>query len=319
MRLYVLAVSCTLVMSMSLAARADDTPSAQGSGAYADFIRRGLEEYSLGHWAEARSFFARAHTLQPSARTLRGLALSSYELRSYVDAIGYFERALAESDQALTGRMRQEAEQFLTESRLFVTTVTVDLEPDNARIIVDDKPMQLTADHTLQLDPGNHTLSAEAEGYETAAQNIVTRGQHEPINIRLRLKATSEQVASQAPFAPVPQQTNDAHTAGSTPSTGPWIVMGASAAVAITGGVFLGVAVASKSDAEQPGPDPSYREVQDAAARGRLFFPLGITLVGVGAAGIATGIAWKYWPIFGRSEHAALSLSPSGVVLRGRF
>src|SRR5437763_10868 len=51
---------------------------------YDELIRQAVTEFSLGHWTEAKVFFARAHARNPNARTLRGLGLSCYEARSYV-------------------------------------------------------------------------------------------------------------------------------------------------------------------------------------------------------------------------------------------
>jgi hypothetical protein len=323
MRLRVVVLSLALALTSSISARAEDKP--EQNAAYAEAIRRAVQEYSLGHWSEARTFFASAHALLPSARTLRGLALASYELRSYVDAIDYFERALAETAQPLEGRLREEAQQFLKESRMFVTTIHVDLAPLHAQLKADGKPVQLTADKTLRLDPGSHTLSAEAEGYETDSQNVVTRG-GEPLTVRLQLRASAPELAMSVSGSAVPGASSSAradhrdNNSDNDNGIGPWIVMGASAAVAITGGVFLGVAASSKSAAEDPVEKPSYQEIQDAASRGRTFFPLGFTLVSVGAAGLAAGLAWKYWPVFGSSErNASVSLTPTGFQLRGSF
>jgi tetratricopeptide (TPR) repeat protein len=314
--LRVFTLSFALAFAMSVPAHAEDKSKAQQKDPYVEAIRRALEEYALGHWTEAFSFFSNAHALNPSARTLRGMALASYEMRSYADAIGYFERALADPNQALEGRLRDEAVHFLAESQMFVTKVTLSLVPEDAKLKIDNRPIQLPADRTLTLDPGTHTFSAEAEGYETGSQNVVTRG-GESVNVTLQLRTTSSALANSAPFV-TEQQPRAA--AEPKPQLGPWIVIGASGAVAIAGGVFLGVAAANKSSAEDPGANASYQDVQDAAARGRTFFPLGFALVGVGAAGVAAGLAWKYWPIFGNSEHnTTVLLMPASVSVRTRF
>jgi tetratricopeptide (TPR) repeat protein len=314
-------LSLLLTLSAAVDAQAQDKDKSKAKSTqtdpYAEAIRRALSEYSLGHWSEARAFFATAHALQPSARTLRGLALASYELRSYVEAIGYFERALADKTQALEGRMRDEAEQFLSEARMFVTNVTVHLDPSHAQLKVNDRVMELPADRTLRLDPGTYAFSAEAEGYEQANQNVITRGAAEPLTVSLQLKAATPAL-SEAPSSGSPAFVQTAPPETPRSNLGPWIVIGASAAVAIAGGVFVGVAAANKSSAESPGAEPSYQEVQDAAARGRTFFPLGFALIGAGAAGIAAGVAWKYWPIFGSSERN-VTLTPTGLRLRASF
>jgi outer membrane protein assembly factor BamD (BamD/ComL family) len=43
-----------------------------------------VAEYEAGHYQEARALFRQAHEKQPTARTLRGIGMASFELRDYV-------------------------------------------------------------------------------------------------------------------------------------------------------------------------------------------------------------------------------------------
>jgi tetratricopeptide (TPR) repeat protein len=135
-----LAVALTFTSSQ----RAWAEPATQTAN-YEDTIRHAVEEYSLGHWTEARFFFARAHALNPNARTLRGLGLTCYESRNYVEAIGYFKQALLSTEQPLTDKMRADLTQLLSQSEQFVTRVIVTLDPSTAELEVDHVPRERRA------------------------------------------------------------------------------------------------------------------------------------------------------------------------------
>src|SRR5262249_43441282 len=60
-------------------------------GAVQGLIADAVAEYDAGHFEEARALFRRAQAEAPSARTLRGIGMASFELRDYVEA----DRALA--------------------------------------------------------------------------------------------------------------------------------------------------------------------------------------------------------------------------------
>ncbi|MET0391284.1 MAG: hypothetical protein ABW321_35250, partial [Polyangiales bacterium] len=217
---------------------------------YTASIRRALEEFERGHWEEARTFFAAAHARNPSARTLRGLALTAYELRAYVDAIALFEQALTDQRQPLTARMRSECESFAAHARQFVTRAQIALEPAEAQLDVDGKPVTRQPDGTLGLDPGRHEISARAEGYRAATRIVHADGS--PLALTLQLEpahapelpppAAATPVATPAPAAPPPAALAGEPSTGSSSPSWPWIVIGGSAAVAAVGGVFIALA-----------------------------------------------------------------------------
>ncbi|MET0385758.1 MAG: hypothetical protein ABW321_07350, partial [Polyangiales bacterium] len=68
-----------------------------------------------------------------------------------------------------------------------------------------------------------------------------------------------------------------------------------------------------------PGEHPSYDDVQQAASRGRVYYPLGFALLGVGLAGVAVGCGWQLWPEAPRRESARLAIGPGGLALSGAF
>jgi hypothetical protein len=319
-------VAVSLCLLVPISARAEEPQTQTSPASYDELIRRGLQEFSLGHWSEAKVFFANAHAVRPNARTLRSLGLTSYEARSYVEAIAFFEQAMSNEQQPLTKGMRDECSRLLAQARQFTSRARIEVEPANALLQIDDKPAQLGADGIALLDPGPHQILAQAPGFEPLAHSVNANG-GEALNVRLRLSPiaqASDIAAAQAtPFIePPPEATSPPASSNSSDSTaqalGPWIVIAGSGAVAVAGGIFLGVAVADKSHAEHPGADPIWSDVQGATKQGRTFFPVGFALLGAGLAGVAAGFAWKYWPSSTeRAGTASLTLVPGGFVVSG--
>ena len=125
---------------------------------YQSAVHKGLQEYDRGNFSEAKAFFLRAHALAPNARTLRGLGMSSYELRNYVEAIEYFQRALNASERPLTAHMRTEVSQLLSQARSFVTRLQLTVHPTNAQVHLGTREVARDSDGNVLMDPGTHQL-----------------------------------------------------------------------------------------------------------------------------------------------------------------
>src|SRR5689334_12571935 len=119
-------IGLLLVMSsLALAqhARADEDAE------YQDLINRALVEYQGGRWEESRSLFERAHAHKPSARTLRGIALASFEMRDYVRCVIALRGALASEERALDPTQRKQAQDLLAQAEDYVAHRTLALSP----------------------------------------------------------------------------------------------------------------------------------------------------------------------------------------------
>lgn len=306
-----LAVGLTLLSGFAVRSSALAEPAATAS--YEDTIRHAVEEYSLGHWTEARFFFARAHALNPNARTLRGLGLTCYESRNYVEAIGYFNQALQSSEQPLTDKMRTDIAQLLQQAQQFVTRVIVTLEPANSEVEVDHVARELGSDRVVLLDPGEHQLSVSAEGHRAEQRTLNAEGGELHLEFRLRPADGGPALVTR------PQPPPPAAEPGSG-NLAPYIVMGAGGAALVAGAVLVGIAASDKHAVEHAKEGATWPELEPRYNRGRTFFPVGFALMGVGLAGVAAGLTWKLWP--GEQERAPsarLQLSPSGIELSGTF
>jgi tetratricopeptide (TPR) repeat protein len=308
-----LAVGLTWLSGFASFERVWAEPVTQPATSYEDTIRHAVEEYSLGHWTEARFFFARAHALNPNARTLRGLGLTCYESRNYVEAIGYFKQALTSNEQPLTDKMRADLTQLLQQSEQFVTRVIVTLDPSTADLEVDHVPRELAADGVLLLDPGEHQLSASAEGHHPVQQTLNAAGGELRMDLRLPSKAAGAPALVKSPM-------HDPAPSSGSSDLAPYIVMGAGGAALIAGAVLVGIAASDKSAVENAPEGKTWPDLEPRYNRGRTFFPVGFALMGVGLAGVAAGLTWKLWPSSReRASSARLRVSPLGLELSGGF
>ena len=297
------------------------------SAEYQRLVQQALHEYELGNFSEAKAFFAQAHALSPNARTLRGLGMSSYELRHYVEAIGYFDKALNATDRPLTVTMRGEVSQLLKQARGFVAKLRVTLEPSSAELRIDTRPVEKDAAGYIMLDPGTHELVAEAPNYDPATRSIRTDGGEE-LTIKLTLRSQEEpkpQVAqTQEAPAPVAATADSARPAArhSESSVGPWVLIGVSAAVVVAGGVMVGLMAKDMSTVENAKPGSYFPQYKAANDRVLPLSIAGFTALGVGAAGLIGGIAWKMSTGSASSsdtDSARLDIGPGSLQLSGKF
>jgi hypothetical protein len=185
------------------------TTRAQEVGEPASFrptIEEALSEYEAGNYPEASALFAKAHALYPSARTLRGLAVCAFELRTYAKSIGYLESALASTIRPLEGAMRADLERLLARAYNFVATVKLEVEPAVARVSVDGAPYVPVGEVSQRLDIGRHELTFKAAGFvdERHPYTVESAGALE-LSVHLRpLAPASTSAARPEAGAPTP-------------------------------------------------------------------------------------------------------------------
>lgn len=324
-------VSVVLAVLAASSALAQAPQPKGGSPEYREAIRKALAEYELGNYPEAKLFFSDAHALYPNARTLRGLALTAYALRDYVAAVEYFEQALANQVQPLSSQLRSGVTEFLEQARRFVAHVELNVEPRTAELRIDERPLTRAADGTVMLNPGQHELVATAPDHETVVRRWnVEAGARSRLDIVLPRSppvtaAPPPVAATPAPAQADPVVAQPAPIDGpdyapeevSRETLGPWIVVGVSGALAIAGGVLLGVTVADLGKVEDARKGTEWSTVEPAYDRTPGLSAAGFTMLGLGLVGVGVGLAWQFWP---QDERAvSLRVSPTGASLQGRF
>lgn len=232
--------------------RARSGPSAE-SREYRALIDQALEEYDAQNYAEARALFLRAHTLQPNARTLRGLGMVEFELRNYIDSVARLEQALSSSVRPLSGELRRETEQLLVRARSYIARVALVVEPAHAsglRVSVDGA--QVEPNTELDLAVGEHVFLAQAEGYQEERRDVSIKGaEQQRVVFTLRAMASPGKAPALA-LAPIAPIEDSSPASDKRPVwKNPWLWTGIGLLVAggVTAGVILGTRP-EKRDAE---------------------------------------------------------------------
>lgn len=141
--------------SAATTARAADDDSTPISVLIGDAVA----EYEAGHYQEARALFRQAHEKSPTARTLRGIGMASFELRDYVEATRSLTASLRDTRRPLTAEQKRHAEALLARAHTFVGRFNMKLKPAGSSLFVDGHPAELEPDGILLLAFGRHQLS----------------------------------------------------------------------------------------------------------------------------------------------------------------
>lgn len=266
-------------------------PAGAQQNDYKALTEAAVEEHSLGHYEEARALFAKAHAINPNARTFWGMGTAAFEARQYVDAMQLFDAALRDTRKPLTDAQRKQAESLRKRSEDYVVRVEVSLEPKSARLSVDGREAERTSSGALLLDAGLHQLVASAEGYEEWVRAIRWEAGTASLEIKLqrRSPAGSERAAAAA--------STPAQSAGPGPSSEPtratsalgvlkWVALGTTiAAGGIAGaGIALREQTAQKWNDEQRCPKPMKETCASLPAAETKWKTMGI--VGGATAGV---------------------------------
>jgi hypothetical protein len=141
---------------------------------YKRSIEVAVREFEAGNWAEARVLFEQAHALKPSARTLRGMGMVSFELKQYVRAQKELNAALVELRSPLSEEQRHEVLSLLQRVEKFIGRLTVRVKPPEAdtHITLDGSRVE----GELKLDLGQHDLSIVATGYRALNRTVSIEG-----------------------------------------------------------------------------------------------------------------------------------------------
>jgi hypothetical protein len=184
------------------------TAFAQSKGdGYAQVIQNAVVEFDAGNWAEARVLFEQAHTLRPSARTLRGMGMASFEMKEYVRAEKELNASLVDLRSPLAEAQRHEVLALLMRLERYIGKLLVHTRPPEASPTVTLDGSRVEGE--MKVDLGRHELSVQAPGYRPLNRTVSIEGgktqQLELTLTPLDLDARAAQVAaagnSEAPGA----------------------------------------------------------------------------------------------------------------------
>lgn len=170
---------CPSLAALALVALALPRTADAQAGSYDALIDEALSEFDAGRFAEARALFRRAHTEAPSARTLRGVGIASYEMGDYAEAHRALSAARVDPRRPLSDEQRASAEALIARSARFLGFYRVVIAVESAELIVDGRTAALEPDGRLMLALGTHTIVARAAEHRDALVTIEVRGGEE--------------------------------------------------------------------------------------------------------------------------------------------
>jgi len=177
---------------------------------YKQAVDAAIEEYGRGHFEEARSLFERAHAIEPSARTFRGLGMVEFELRHYARAVALLEASLASKRKPLPADQRVAVDDLLARSRQFVARYTLAVHPEapGLQFELDGQPLELDAERRLTLAAGEHVLRVSAPDRLPRELRIDAKGGEQRtlhIELQVRLEPAQAPATIAAPQTTVPR------------------------------------------------------------------------------------------------------------------
>ena len=240
---------------------------------YEELIRTALVEMNAGNFAEARALFLKAHDIQPSARTLRGLGYVEFELRRYTVSVRYLRAALLEKKRALEPALRKEVERMLQRALTYTGHFRLLLSPRDAALTVDGAKPELEDDGSLWLEVGSHQLRLSAPRYQPLSQTLnVSGGERSELTLNL-VPVASSSLQARAPAATsllaAPAEPVRSDAAPSEQGVfGKWWFW--TAAGVLVAGAAIGVGIAANSGTQTESPLPgNLGEVEQALTRAR--------------------------------------------------
>lgn len=296
---------------------------------YDAVVADALEAQAQGEFARSHALFEIAHRLSPNARTLRGMAVTSFQAGSFLSAVTEIDAALAHPVKPLDGELREGALALRAQAEAQLGRLTLRVEPPELSIVslhVDQVASSLEAMPML-LAPGPHSVSVVVEGDLAQTQRLtIAKGAHHTLIVRFSPRPAAAPAPPASDETPVPaSMTSPARPAQRVRSVLGWtsLALGAGAAATAVGVYVLGnarIREVRDACAAQPlgGCIPSDRAARlDALHLDRLERSVwGLTGVaiaaGVGAVGLFT------WHAVER-RRTQLALAPTGIIVSGRF
>jgi hypothetical protein len=325
MRMAILSVWWLLSSSALAHAQGHGHAETQVNADYEALIRDGVREYNLGNYAEARLMFSKAHALRPSARTLRGMGLSDFELKRYTLAIDELSAALDAKDRPLTGDHRALVTSALQRAQEYAARYTLVVPPGMTEIEVDGEARPLPASLELVLDPGQHHLAVQGPSGERIVRVLTA-----DLGGRGRLSFMPE--SDESPLTAARNASGAANGVG-VPAEGgggrtfTWIAAGATGVFA-TGIVVFGLLAGDSHDefraldARCPGSDcdeDAIAAARDDGQRQQTLANVSIALAGIAAATAVTLFFLEPDDDGAGDEQLRVGVAPGVAVLSGRF
>jgi hypothetical protein len=261
-------------------------------------FQQGTELEQAGNWAAALQAFREVGQVKMTPQVRYHIALCEENLGKLVAALGGYELAAADADAVGPG-FREEVESSIQRLQARIPHLTIERGPgaQAATIVLDGVTLGASSVGVpVPVDPGPHTLSASAPGYEDFSTTIeVAEGGEETVDVELtKLEQPREEPSETVapPEAEKEQKASELRTIS-------YVVGGVGAASLVASGVFYYLLRSNTSDIEKicghdgtcKGDlenDSQVKQVQDLNSKIARYYYLSFVTGGLAVAGLGT-------------------------------
>jgi hypothetical protein len=150
------------------AAAPEPTPNAEGQRLF----EQGKQAAQAKQWSKALDLFQRAYAVMPSYSVAANLGHVALKLNQNAVAARYLWISLKGFPPTETLEKKESIQALYEEAKRNAATVLPELSPENAEMLVDGEALPRQAGEPVFLEPGQHFLTAQADGYEPVNQMI---------------------------------------------------------------------------------------------------------------------------------------------------
>ncbi len=176
-------------------AHADDPPSVT-------HFHAGVRFFKDGNYLAALAEFEESYRQRPGPSALQNVAVVQKALFRYAAAKGTVERLLRDHTAEMSPEDLADARRTLAELGAIVTRLTIVVAPPTAAVTLDGRAIDGAAERTVEVDPGEHRITAAAPGHRPfdALWSVAGRTKREEITLvertaRVRLRANDRDAA----------------------------------------------------------------------------------------------------------------------------
>jgi hypothetical protein len=316
-----------VVLQIAVPAGAADSPAEKpaddaGITAVPVLIGDAVAEYDAGRYEEARALFRLAHEKSPTARTLRGIGMASFEMRDYVEATRALTASLRDQRRPLTADQRKHAQGLLARAETFVGQFMLRLSPASASVFVDGRPAVLEADGSLLLSLGRHEISVRCTACTPNEKQVlvdVIGGEKKPLEVSLApstppVASDTTRSAGSGGGGDVPTLVGGAGEAAPEQSSAHLWLMGTAAASTLAAGASALWWWKRQSEVEECRTMATGMCTNESDLTKERGLAIGTT-IGLGVTAITTGILAA---IFWRSDQSAPAASSTVACFGGK-
>lgn len=272
--------------------------------------RAGDAAFKAGKLEEARTAYLAAWALKKHWQIATNLGDAELRTGRQRDAAEHLAYALREGGGEMAAAQRDGVQKALTEAKTQVATVEVQIAPEGADVVVDGEFVGRSplADPVF-LAPGEHAIEVKRVGYVARIEKVAASA-GAATTLRIELVAEGAAGAAMPPPAgssPAPTPPSDDQV-DDGPGVAPWFLIGGGAAVAIGGGVLLGVGLSEQGSGSDllagvqtdggscnppsAGFEARCEEAFSSESTGNTLAGVGTALLIAGGAAIVGGAVW---------------------------